>query len=236
MLAMAVTKKGNLETPQNRAAACRYIALVVRRGNITRPIKNLAALQAIVRPIWEQPDMVLTASAAGLAMGAMALSSAMSDEDVGALADQAVAMAAANGAQAVGGMACLHTLISSVRSRIDDDVIGRAAAAVRAVLPSCGTDRLTALWALRMAALLVTVDPALVGKPEPVQALLKRVEVSDDLMMSTAAAVVANFSKAHPALAEGLQAGKYSESSVWAEVGGFELEFEDEYSSASIVY
>jgi hypothetical protein len=236
MLAMVLTKKGSLEAPANRAAACRYIAVVMRHGNVNRPVKNLPQLQAFVKPMWDNADLVMTAAAAGGAMGALAISSSMSDDEVGALADQAVAMAGGNGAKAIGGIACLITLIECAKDRIENDIITKAARACRAILPSCGTDRLTALWVLRLSATLVKVDPALLGSVDPVITILKRVEISDDLLLSTAAYVIKYCSSAFPASSDALHSGKFAESSVYTASGVFDIEMEDEWGSATITY
>jgi hypothetical protein len=66
--------------------------------------------------------------------------------------------------------------------------------------------------------------------------VLKRVELSDDLLMSTAARAIAALSKAFPAAAEQLHSGKYGESSVWIAFGRFDVDFEDESGSASLTY
>ena len=146
-------------------------------------------------------------------------------------------MARGNGARAVAGMAALHVLLTVAPSRLEPDVIAQTAKIVRQVLPSCGTDRLMAVWALRLAAELVKLDAAhMAPASADIQALLKRVEMSDDLMMSTAAYASAAFAQAMPKDAAAFKSGRMSESGVWTETGKFDVDFEDEYNSASITY
>ncbi|KEG15173.1 hypothetical protein DQ04_00161130 [Trypanosoma grayi] len=234
ILGTVVTKKAAVDSPLLRGVMCRFISVVVRYSNFTKALSHITKLMDIVTPIWERAETPATTAVAGVAVAALCKSASITDEQLGMLQEKALTMMATKGAAALGGFAFVYSLATCCAERADAVFFRAAASGVRAAAAFGASDKLSIIWLLRAAAALAGTGK--VGadelRAEVYTPLLRRVDVNDEQMMSTAQyyydVLAANFPAAVAGAVEELPR---EASTQWCFVGHFDADLDDEVAA-----
>jgi hypothetical protein len=235
LLSGVVSKKGSIENAAQRAAACRFISIVVRHAKLEKKSPAVTQLMALANGLWEQPENLAVAAAAGSAVAALCTSATISDDDVNRIAETALRMCKNTASNTLmGGVACLYTLLMSVPARCPAGLASAAADVMKPILANVPADRTAMAWTLRLFGAICGVNPAaalpLVDFVVPVARRLHR---ADDMLLGTLEWVTqrmqpdaALWAKATP-LTELYAAS----TAICLELGLYDADIEDEVSS-----
>ncbi|KAF8282525.1 hypothetical protein TcBrA4_0084050 [Trypanosoma cruzi] len=237
ILGTVVTKKNSVDTALLRGVMCRFVSVVIRYSHFTKALSHITKLMDFVLPTWEWAETPATAAFAGVAVAALCKSASTTDGQLAELQKKALVMMSSKGSAALGGFAFAYSLVTCCMERADPTFIRAAADGVRTAASVGASDKLTITWLLRAAAALASTGLIQASdlKPEAFVPMLRRVDVNDELMMSTAQYYYEVIVERFPEVAGALVGIPREQSTQWGIVGHFDADLDDE-EAADTVY
>nr|CCC94358.1 conserved hypothetical protein [Trypanosoma congolense IL3000] len=236
ILGTVVTKKTAVDSPLLRGVMCRFISVVMRYSKLTKALSHITKLMDIVRPIWERAETPGTAVAAGVAVASLCRSASITDEQVGDLKEAAISMMSTRGTSALGGFAFVYSFCASRVERVDTGFINAAINGIQAAANFGISDKLSVTWILRSTAALIESGmlPESALKLQLLTPLLRRIDGSDEVLMSTSQYLYDVVSGRFPSAAADLDEFQREPSEQWCVVGQFDADLDDELVADTI--
>ncbi|KAG5481052.1 hypothetical protein LSCM1_06728 [Leishmania martiniquensis] len=229
ILGTVVTKRTTVDSTLLRTVMCRFISVVLRYAKFTKKFPHIPKLMDVVRPMWESPESPALAAAAGVAVGALCMSESTPEEVVGDIKERALSYLMTKGMQTLAGYALVYSLVTCAPQRTDQAFLSTSAEHLCSAASFCSADKLTSLWMLRAAAAVASTGcvPAAI-KVEAFLPLLRRVNQTDEQLLSSAQYFRECVTAAYPETVSTLEGMPGECSSQWNSVGTFDADLDDE--------
>ncbi|KAG8346488.1 hypothetical protein ERJ75_000937300 [Trypanosoma vivax] len=236
ILGTVVTRKSSVNSALLRGVMCRFISVVMRYGDLTKPLSNITKLMDIVRPIWELAETPATAASAGVAVAALCKSSSVTPEQLDTLQEMGLNMMTTKRSGALGGFAFAYSLVMSRVERVGSEFVTAAINGLYGAASFGVSDKLSVTWVLRAAAALVSTG--FVGfadfRLDLFLPLLRRIDTNDEVLMSTAQYFYDVVTEKYPSTSAALDETLRGQSAQWVVVGRFDADLDDEVTADSV--
>ena len=231
VLGSIASKKAQMDTPLLKGAVCRFLSVVIRHGKCAeKKVEQCNAMLTMIKPWWETPETSSLGAAAGSAVGSLCMNPAVSDDEVNAIAEKAIAMATARSSTSIGGISAIYSLLLSCSHRLADGVRKQMASTIANAIGFCESDRMAAIWATRCIAVMArdeVIKPAIAVAS--VSRLFNRIGENDELALSTAK----HLRDIIPTAGADIESCYPEMSSAWIDTGFFDADIDDESQSAT---